>query len=125
MHKGSCLCGAVSYTLATAPKAVTNCHCKMCQKQHGAAFATYASLPVKDVTYLTGETILASYQSSEGIVRRFCNVCGSSIEWRGSKQYPDWTSIAIATLDTPFVPENIKNIHLDSKACWLDMADSR
>lgn len=58
MYNGSCLCGAVSFRLQSEPKAVTNCHCRMCQKQHGAAFATYTSVPRADLEYLSGQELL-------------------------------------------------------------------
>ena len=121
MHKGSCLCGAVSYELISEPKAVTHCHCKMCQKQHGAAFATYASIPKSDLIYVSGKERLTLYNSSSSVVRKFCSICGSNIEWSGSKKYPDWVSIAVTTLDTPFNPKNSKTIHEESKACWLEI----
>lgn len=119
MHRGSCLCGAISFRLQSAPKAVTNCHCRMCQKQHGAAFATYASVPRTDLEYLSGQELLTSYNSSGSIVRKFCSACGSNIEWGGSEKFPDWVSIAVASLDSILDPALIKNIHLESKVCWL------
>lgn len=124
MHKGSCLCGSVSFEVKSEPKATSHCHCKMCQKQHGAAFATYASIPKTDLEYVSGEELLVSYNSSGSIVRRFCGVCGSSIEWSGSQNFPGWVSIAVATLDTPFYPKSIKAIHQESKACWLSTSES-
>jgi hypothetical protein len=120
MHKGSCLCGAVSYELKSEPKAVSHCYCRMCQKQHGAAFATYASVPKSDLTYVFGEDMLTSYSSSTSIVRRFCSLCGSSIEWAGSERYPDWVSITLASLDTPFNPKRAQDVYLDSRVCWLE-----
>lgn len=75
-HRGSCLCGAVQFTLASEPRAVAHCHCRMCQKQHGAAFATYGSVPRKDLHYVVGEDMLTSYRSSATIVRRFCRRTG-------------------------------------------------
>lgn len=122
MHKGSCLCGAVVYELLSEAEATTHCHCKMCQKQHGAAFATYASLPKADLRYVSGEENLSSYNSSGNIVRKFCSVCGSSIEWSGSEKFPDWVSIAVATLDTSFFPKSIKQAHQESRACWLEIS---
>lgn len=119
MYKSSCLCGSVSYEVKSEPRATSHCYCKMCQKQHGSTFATYASVPKADLKYLAGEELLVSYNSSGNVVRRFCGVCGSSIEWSGSAKYPDWVSIAVSTLDTPFYPKSIKQINLDSKACWL------
>ena len=110
MHYGSCLCGTVTYRLLSNPKAITHCHCTMCQKQHGAAFATYGSVPLCDLVYLSGQDVLAEYRSSLSILRRFCSCCGSNIEWRGSDAFPDWVSIAIATLDTPLqLHKEIKN----------------
>lgn len=120
MHQGSCLCGAVKYELLSEPKAVSHCHCRVCQKQHGAAFATYASLPKTDLRYVSGEDVMAAYNSSGNILRKFCGICGSNIEWSGDEKYPDWASVAVATLDTAFVPKSIKNIYLESRACWLD-----
>ena len=125
MHSGSCLCGAVSFRLLSTPMAVTHCHCKMCQKQHGAAFATYASVPASDLEYLSGQALLTSYNSSESIVRKFCSVCGSNIEWSGSAEFPEWVSIVVAALDTRFEPERIRNVHLDAKACWLQSGPPR
>ena len=120
MYLGSCLCGEVKYKLLSEPKKASNCHCTMCQKQHGSAFATYASLPKNDLVYISGLSALAEYNSSGSIVRKFCKVCGSSIEWSGSAQYPDWVSVAIATLDSPYKPNKIINIQTDTKVCWLN-----
>ena len=119
MYKGSCLCGAITFELSVEPKTVSHCYCKMCQKQHGAAFATYVSIPKNQFSYLSGQDKLTIYNSSGNICRKFCSLCGSNIEWGGSKKYPEWVSIAIATLDTPFYPKAIKEIHTESKACWL------
>lgn len=91
----------------------------MCQKQHGAAFATYASVPLDDLVYSSGLHLLAEYCSSGSIIRTFCKICGSNLEWRGSPDYSDWVSIAIATLDTPYKPGKISNIHTNTKVSWL------
>lgn len=119
MFEGSCLCGEVKYKLLSEPKKVTHCHCTMCQKQHGAAFATYASLLKGDLVYTSGLAYLVEYNSSGSVKRKFCRVCGSNIEWSGSNKYPDWLSIAIGTLDTPYKPKKIVDIYDETKVCWL------
>lgn len=119
MYKGSCLCGKVTFELKSEPKKVSHCHCSMCQKQHGAAFATYVSLPKNDLVYLSGENLLSVYYSSKTIKRKFCSVCGSNIEWSGSKNYPDWVSITLSTFDTPYKPKKIIDIYQDSSVCWF------
>ena len=110
MYKGSCLCGEIQYELTSEPVKVSHCHCTMCQKQHGAMFATYASLPKSDLVYRSGLDSLMSYNSSGSIMRKYCKICGSNIEWSGSKDYSDWVSVAISTLDTPYKPLSIEDI---------------
>ncbi|MEZ7985283.1 MAG: GFA family protein, partial [Pseudomonadales bacterium] len=53
---------------------------------------------------------LMFYNSSDSIMRKFCKMCGSNIEWSGSKDYPDWVSVAISTLDTLYEPLFIEDI---------------
>ncbi len=120
MYEGSCLCGEIRYKLLSEPIKVSHCHCTMRQKQHGAAFATYASLPKNDLVYVSGLAYLSEYNSSGAIKRKFCKVCGSSIEWSGSAEYPDWSSIAIASLDTPYQPKEIVDIYNETAVCWFN-----
>ena len=119
MYKGSCLCGEVKFELADEPVAVSHCHCRMCQKQHGSAFATYARFPRQALHYVTDMEKLASYNSSADVVRKFCRTCGSSIEWGPSGRYLEWVSIAVATLDTEFKALEIEDIHVESRARWV------
>lgn len=121
LHQGSCLCGAVKYRVSTELKAVTHCHCRKCQKGHGAAFATYASALRSAVSIMTNAQALKGYESSEGITRQFCAHCGSSLFWSDSKgPYPEWISIALGTLDTPLSALKQRHTCIDSKVCWYE-----
>ncbi len=124
MYRGSCLCGAVRYRLLAEPERVSHCHCRMCQKQHGAAYATYATLPRQQLVYDAGYEELALYQSLSAVARRFCRHCGSNIEWTDSVEEPGWTAIAVASLDTPYRPAAIVDIFSDSAVCWLSRVNS-
>lgn len=118
--QGSCLCGAISYQVSTPLKAVTHCHCKKCQKAHGAVFATYASALLSAVSINAAAGVLRSYESSVGVTRQFCSQCGSSLFWSDANGlYPGWISIAIGTLDTPFVPHKQAQSCTESMANWL------
>ncbi|MGY1880264.1 GFA family protein [Pseudomonas reactans] len=120
INQGSCLCGAVTYQVATPLKAATHCHCKKCQKGHGAAFATYASARRSDVTIQAVRDTLKSYESSPGITRQFCSECGSSLFWSDAKgKYPEWISIALGTLDTPFTAQAQAHSCVESRVAWL------
>lgn len=118
MYQGSCLCGAVVYELHGEPQRVSHCHCRMCQKQHGAAFATYLSLPAEQLVYRQGADAVRRYQSSATVTRGFCRHCGSTLEWRDADEPDGLVAITVATLDSPFGVDHIPHICTDSKASW-------
>src|SRR5476651_1641214 len=114
-HQGSCLCGAVTYEVSVQLKAVSHCHCVKCRKSHGAAFATYASAPRSAVSVASRVDALRRYQSSAGVTRLF---------WSDSNgAFPDWISIAIGTLDTPFHAVKQRHTCVSSKASWFEIED--
>ncbi|MFK0095397.1 GFA family protein [Pseudomonas sp. NPDC090592] len=118
-YEGSCLCAAICYLLLTPPKAVSHCHCSQCRKSHGAAFASYGSVPRSQLRILRGATNLKKFASSPTVMREFCGECGSSLFWsRTQGEFADWVSVALGTLDTPFLPRKQKQVHVDSAAPW-------
>ncbi|WP_108573809.1 GFA family protein [Pseudomonas sp. GV047] len=117
VYQGSCLCAAVSYELSTRPKAVSHCHCSQCRKGHGAAFASYGSVPRSALQILSDSIHIKSYASSATVSREFCVQCGSALFWsRSQGEFASWVSIALGTLDTPFLPRKQEHVHLDSAA---------
>lgn len=118
IYRGSCLCGGVKYEVSSEIKAVSHCHCSMCRKAHGAAFATYGSVPSEKHVFTEGEALLRRYQSSDFVTRTFCSLCGSPLLWRSQKKFIEWVSFPLGTLDTPYVPLNQKHLHVTSKAPW-------
>ncbi|MFJ2683658.1 GFA family protein [Pseudomonas sp. NPDC087342] len=123
-HQGSCLCGAVRYEVSGQLKAVSHCHCNKCRKAHGAAFATYASVPRSDISIASSVDALKRFQSSAGVTRQFCSNCGTSLFWSDSNgEFADWISVAVGTLDTPFNPPKQKHVCVSSKASWFEIED--
>ncbi|MGH8177474.1 MAG: GFA family protein [Steroidobacter sp.] len=74
---GSCLCGAVRYQVDGPFSMMIHCHCSMCRKHHGSAFATFVAAPLSAFRLLSGESEIATYQSSEKGQRSFCRTCGA------------------------------------------------
>ena len=120
--KGSCLCGKITYSVKRFIPHTTHCHCSMCRKFHGAAFATYSVATHQDFQWLSGEALLSRYQAANGTVRSFCRHCGSSLCFE-SKQSPDTIDIALATLDEPTNEKPSAHIYTDSKASWYNIND--
>lgn len=91
-RRGSCLCGAVSYTVAAELGAVTACHCGQCRKWSGHLAAAVPA-PWDTVT-LHG--VPQWYASSPGARRGFCGACGSSLFW---EEFDGLVYIMAGTLD--------------------------
>jgi hypothetical protein len=71
MRTGSCLCGAVRFTVDGEPEHVGRCHCTDCRKESGSAFTVYGQWP-RDRFELTGD--VAAFDG-----RSFCPRCGSRL----------------------------------------------
>jgi hypothetical protein len=118
---GGCLCGAVQYEVEGAATEVTSCHCPMCRKQHGAAFATYGGYPNDRVRITTGADALQVYRSGPTTERRFCRVCGSSLFWVDTTGSRTW--VALGTLDGDPGRAIDGHIFVGSKASWYAITD--
>ena len=118
-HHGSCLCGAVKFQANSAPLRVSHCHCIMCQKQHGAAYGSYATFNESDIKISQGNDKISSFNSTESVVRCFCSQCGSTLSWQSTTDSPAQIGYALGIFDSAFKESVIKNIYVETKACWL------
>jgi len=96
----------------------------MCRKAHGAAFGSYVNTLRSNFRFTRGEHSIAAYQCTPNVTRAFCRICGATLQWYSDDQYPEWLSIALGTLDSPFQPKSQKHIHVDSKADWYHITDN-
>ncbi|MDH3659020.1 MAG: GFA family protein [Alphaproteobacteria bacterium] len=92
---GGCLCGEVRYRADAAPAYASYCHCGMCQKVSGAPFMGFVEFP-KGAVQWTAENP-DQYRSSEGVIRRFCGRCGSSLTFEADGVF----FISLGSLDRP------------------------
>ena len=122
MLRGSCLCGAIRYEVRGPIGRVSHCHCAMCRKAHGAAFATYGRVERSHFVLISGAHDVASYESSPGVSRTFCRRCGSTLQFiRDSR--PTTLSLALGTLDDDPKIEAGVHIFVASKAPWFQITD--
>jgi hypothetical protein len=123
MLHGSCLCSAVHYEIDDSVEDMTNCHCGMCRKAHGAAYATFVTARADDFRYTRGEDLVETYASSSVLDRTFCRVCGSSLAVVEAKTGEIF--VAAGTLDDDPAIRLASHIFVGSKAPWLDILDDR
>ncbi len=124
MFKGSCQCGKVSYEADAAISDLSHCHCSMCRKLHGAAFATFAAVARDGFRWSAGEDTLRTYASSEKIDRLFCKVCGSQLAVNFTPE-PDVVYLTMGTVDgNPDCPPDYHQFAA-SKAFWHEISDGK
>ena len=58
---GSCLCRAVAYAVAGRPGPMWHCHCPICRKLSGAAFATHVAARASTFSWLHGQEYMSHY----------------------------------------------------------------
>lgn len=122
MPTGSCLCATVRYRLTDDYAFVNNCHCSMCRKHHGAAFATLVGTAADGIEWLAGEDAIAHYPSSPGRSRAFCRVCGSVAPRANSTG--ETTIVPAGNLDADFRSAPDSHVFVASKAPWYDIHDA-
>ena len=101
---GGCLCGEIRYRITGPRNGGFLCHCRMCQRASGAAFA--ALFYVSDASLSLSRGRLRSYKSSAMAERHFCEACGSPIFLRRLNR-PGECGVFVGSLDDPndFQPE--------------------
>lgn len=116
---GSCLCGAVQYTVTGPLRPVDYCHCSQCRKTSGHFVAATACQPEHLKLGVDGG--LKWYASSEIADRGFCEVCGSSLFWRPA--YGRNISIMAGTLDAPTGLQAIEHIFVADASDYYTIDD--
>jgi hypothetical protein len=122
MIRGSCLCGGVRYEVDGELGPVALCHCGMCRKASGTAFATNASTARATFRLVAGAELVQRYTSSPGNRRCFCRACGSPL-FGESDEMPDQVRLRLGLLDDDPGVRPAYHWAVDFKAPWWDIAD--
>ena len=123
MYKGSCLCGAVKFTLSNKVNDIVYCHCSLCRKAQGSAFATNGNIKYEDFKFISGEDNLTAYQQSKTQSKLFCTTCGSPIMSKNSLT-PDVIRVRLGTIESDINETPEAHIFVDSKANWDEIIDT-
>ena len=122
MYQGSCLCGKIKFTLSDKISDIVYCHCSLCRKAQGSAFATNANVSKKSFHFIYGEDNLTTYQYSKTQKKYFCKTCGSPIMSKNTLS-PDVIRIRLGTIESDITERPQAHIFVLSKANWEDISD--
>lgn len=118
MHKGSCLCGAVSFEVNCDLPPPDACHCSQCRKQSGHYFVSTdvprAAIAIKGIDNVTW------FRSSEKARRGFCSTCGASLFW--DPLHRDWIGVAMGSFDGPSDTKIKMHIFTADKGDYYEIA---
>lgn len=118
--KGGCLCGKVRYEISGQLFGADNCHCSMCRRQHGAAFASYAALNPDDFKWISGKNLVKTYEIEGGDGWCFCTECGSTLAGTRKGKV---NTITLGTVEGDPVIRPECHIFVGSKANWHEIND--
>jgi hypothetical protein len=110
---GGCQCGALRYVIEKPLGRASICHCRMCQKAFGNAFAPLVT--ANGLRWERGQP--KRFRSSNRVSRGFCADCGTPMTYEVDGLRPE---IAIATLDRPADVAPVIQVGVESRLPWCD-----
>lgn len=116
-YAGGCLCGRVRIEITGPIESIVCCHCSMCRKAQGSAFATNGNVADGDFRFVSGESDLTGYESSPGQTKYFCRYCGSPIISRNTA-YPERVRVRLGCIESQIDERPTAHIFVASKADW-------
>ena len=119
---GSCLCGAVRFSIEPPTQFCGHCHCSMCRRNHGAGYVTWIALPRTQFRLESGAADLTRYASSDHGTRSFCRRCGTSLFCETTHD-PGRIDIVLASLQGPVDRRPEMHIYFDDRADWVFVDD--
>jgi hypothetical protein len=122
MIKGSCTCGYVEFHISGELTDVSFCHCSICRKVSGSAFASYGSTPIGKFEWVEGKAMPRKYKFSNEVTKFFCSNCGSTLATHHSAE-PTWYHISLGCIDgSPSITPKYHQ-YVGSKPSWSTISD--
>ncbi len=120
MYFGSCLCGAIKIELTGRISDIIHCHCSLCRKNSGTAYATNGFVNTSEFTLIDPGKKLAAYEFKSGKNRHFCSVCASPI-YSSNAENPEKLRIRLGILDSDINERPMSHNFVTSRASWDDL----
>lgn len=117
---GSCLCGAIRYTIDLPVTELRACHCTHCQKASGAGGSVNAVVPSAafKITQGTPKRFDSKADSGRTLHRYFCGDCGSAI-YSQRETTPETKVVRAGTLDNAGPMKITADIWTKSAPSWV------
>lgn len=117
---GRCLCGAVRYRFEGPPNWQAHCHCESCRRATSSPITSFFGVDHGRIEW--SGTAPRIFESSPGIFRSFCPVCGSPLTYQ-SKLRTHEIDLYALTLDDPTAFAADRHVMWNERLPWLHVAD--
>ncbi len=116
---GSCLCGAVTFTIKNEFDHFQLCHCEQCQKATGTAHASKLFTRPEYISWQSGQDAVVRYDvPGRRISNVFCPQCGARMPWLSLSG--DVLAVPAGSLNgTPSIAPRA-TIFWPERAAWYD-----
>jgi hypothetical protein len=123
MYVGQCLCGEVQVKINGAISDIIHCHCSLCRKNSGSAYATNGFINTADFEITKGADSLTAFSFKPGRNRHFCTKCGSPV-YSANEQDPTRLRIRLGLLDSEISERPTSHNFVSSKANWEELDEA-
>lgn len=117
MYHASCLCQAVQVKISGPITDIIHCHCSLCRKSSGTAFATNGFVRRDDFQIVAGAEQLGDFELRPGKKRHFCKNCASPI-YSSNQADPNRIRFRLGILDCDIEERPLSHNFVTSKANW-------
>jgi hypothetical protein len=100
---------------------IIHCHCSLCRKNSGTAFATNGFINRSDFSISAGENLLSTFSFKPGRTRYFCSQCGSPI-YSANQDDPQRLRLRLGIIDSDISEKPLSHNFVSSRANWEDLA---
>ena len=117
---GGCLCGATRFSVSAFPR-VHYCHCSMCRKATGGAFAVLGWVPRDSLKWQVdkGRKI---FRSSPIALRSFCAACGTPLTLDYDEDRRE-IALHVGAFDDPATLTPLYHYGVEGRLAWADTHD--
>ena len=123
MTNGQCRCGAVQYEIDGDLGETALCYCNECRRATGSAFSANVRVPRTRYHLKKGGELVREYESSPGVLRSFCGVCGGPVSGRLAAD-PDNIRIRLGALPADAPVRVVAHVWVSEKPHWYQITDA-
>jgi hypothetical protein len=117
-----CLCAGVRFEFDRKPADASFCHCSICRKLRGSAFAAYFEVAKSALRVAEGSRFISSYAATSRLTKRFCGKCGTPL-FTYHSEFPGFAYVSLGALDDDRDVAPEYHQFDSSKAGWYEMLD--